>query len=101
MALRVVDVRDVKQKGWRRINVSRRPHFRDDLHARVAFGNVFGRGYKREQYEEWVLKNSREQLIKLGQDGRQQDIELACWCHSKPRCHAHIVLELAQRLTEG
>ena len=95
--IHVVDVRDKKTPGRRRYNVSRRPHHRDDLHARV-FGNPFGPKYELNEYTLWAVTNHAEQLLKLGRTGAQQDIELACWCHRKPRCHAHLVKRLAEEM---
>lgn len=95
MAIYVVDVRDKKTPGRRRYNVSRRPHFRDDIHAR-NFGNPFGTKYDFNEYATWAATNHAEALVKLGLKGHLEDVELACWCHGKPRCHAHLVKRLAE-----
>jgi hypothetical protein len=97
MAIFVVDVRDKKTPGRRRYNVSRRPHHRDDIHA-SRLGNPFGKGYELAEYTKWAVANHAEQLERLGRTGAQQDIELACWCHAKPRCHAHLVKRLAEEM---
>lgn len=97
MAIYVVDVRDKKTPGRRRFNVSRRAHHRDDLHAR-NLGNPFGTKYEARDYCDWALKNNEDALTKLGIAGHLADIELACWCHRKPRCHAHLVKRLAEEL---
>lgn len=97
MTIYVVDVRDKKTPGRRRFNVSRRAHHRDDMHAR-NFGNPFGTKYELSDYTKWAVATYQDALTRLGQTGAAADIELACWCHCKPRCHAHLVKRLAEEL---